>query len=95
MNAKVLIFFFFGRGAEKNTNLALLININALELITHVKCETEPRGFVLKCLKKFFVLLGNMFVFSRVHLPDVVAFDSLLLPLFFNMFSELKLNGFF
>lgn len=94
MNAKVLIVF--GRGAEKtNTNLALLFNINALELITHVKCETEHRGFVLKCLKKFFVLLGNMFVFPWVHLPDVVAYASLLLPVFFNMFSELKLNGFF
>lgn len=94
MNAKVLRFF--GSGAEKNnTNLALFFNINILELITHVKCETDPRGFVLKCLKKFFVSLGNMIVFPWVHLPDVVAYVSLLLPLFFNMFSELKLSSFF
>ena len=36
-----------------------------------------------------------MFVFPWVHLPDVVAYASLLLPVFFNMFSELKLNGYF
>ena len=58
-------------------------------------CETGPRGFVLKCLKKFFVSLGNMIVFPWVHLPDVVAYVSLLLPLFFNMFSQLKLSSFF
>ena len=87
---------FLEGGAEKtNTNLALLFNINALELITHVKCETEHSGFVLKCLRKFYVLLGNMFIFPWVHLPDVVAYAFLLLHLFFNMFSELKLNGFF